>query len=97
MTRNRRTVAVLLAALALLAGGAVAQDKEKNIVAGQAEVKKLLLLMDKDTNGKISHQEFMNFMEAEFVSLDVNKDGELDVKELSKTRMRFVGAAHPSR
>jgi len=97
MTRNRRTVAVLLGAAALLAGGAVAQDKEKKIVAGQAEVKRLLLLMDKDTNGKISHEEFMNFMEAEFVSLDVNKDGELDVKELSKTRMRFVGAAHPSR
>jgi Ca2+-binding EF-hand superfamily protein len=42
--------------------------------------------MDRDQNGKVSRQEFMSFMEAEFQRLDVNKDGELDVKELVQAR-----------
>jgi hypothetical protein len=51
--------------------------------AADAQVKQLLLLMDTDKNGKLSKQEFMSFMLAEFDRLDVNKDGELDVKELT--------------
>jgi Ca2+-binding EF-hand superfamily protein len=41
--------------------------------------------MDRDQSGKGSHEEFMAFMEAEFQRLDKNKDGELDVKELTQT------------
>jgi EF hand len=44
--------------------------------------KQLLLLMDTDKNGKISKQEWMNFMSAEFDRLDTDKSGELDPKEL---------------
>jgi hypothetical protein len=51
--------------------------------AADAQVKQLLLLMDIDKNGKISKQEYMSYMVAEFDRLDVNKDGELDVKELT--------------
>ena len=51
--------------------------------AADAQVKQLLLLMDADKNGKISKQEYMSFMLAEFDRLDLNKDGELDVKELT--------------
>jgi Ca2+-binding EF-hand superfamily protein len=47
----------------------------------------LLLLMDRDQNGKVSKQEFMSFMEEEFKLLDVNKDGELDVQELTRSRL----------
>jgi Ca2+-binding EF-hand superfamily protein len=43
-------------------------------------------------NGKISKQEFMTFMEAEFKRLDKNKDGELDVKELK--RLEIQGQRH---
>jgi EF hand domain-containing protein len=39
--------------------------------------------MDTDKNGKISKQEWMNFMEAEFDRLDKAKNGQLDVKELA--------------
>ena len=53
----------------------------------QAEVKELLLLMDTDKNGKISKQEWMTFMEAEFDRLDKNKSGELDSKELMESRI----------
>jgi hypothetical protein len=61
--------------------------KAKNVAAGEVEAKRLLLLMDRDQNGKVSRQEFMSFMESEFERLDVNKDGELDVKELVHTRL----------
>lgn len=47
-----------------------------------ANAKQLLLLMDTDKNGKISKQEWMNFMSAEFDRLDTDKSGELDPKEL---------------
>ncbi len=48
----------------------------------------MLLLMDTDKSGKVSKREFMGFMEAEFERLDVNKDGELDVKELTDSRVQ---------
>jgi len=66
--------------------------KEKNLAIGETEAKRMLLLMDADKNGKVSKQEFMRFMEAEFDRLDVNKDGELDVKELTRTRVRIFRA-----
>lgn len=79
---------------------AIAQDKaqhdeakrDKNLATGEAEAKRMLLLMDKDKNGKVSRQEFMAFMEAEFDRMDVNKDGELDVKEL--TQFHVHGGVH---
>ena len=37
---------------------------------------------------KISKQEFMSFMEAEFDRLDKDKSGELDPKELTQSRIR---------
>jgi len=54
---------------------------------GENATVQLLKLMDIDRNGKVSRAEFMNFMNAEFDRLDVNRDGELDVKELSQLRV----------
>jgi hypothetical protein len=65
-----------------------APAQEKKLKAGEKEAKKLLLLMDKDQNGMISKQEFMNFMEAEFDRLDADKSGQLDVSELTKAQIR---------
>jgi hypothetical protein len=67
------------------------QDK---LALGEDEVKKLLLIMEPDKKGKISRQEYMKFMEAEFERLDKDKSGELDVKKLTQwsvTASRFVG------
>jgi Ca2+-binding EF-hand superfamily protein len=80
----------------IAAGSVVAQDsdpkaeaqKEKKLAAGEREAKKILLLMDTDKSGKVSKQEFMSFMEAEFQRMDINKDGELDVKELTDSRVQ---------
>jgi hypothetical protein len=44
--------------------------------------------MDTDKNGKIFKEEWMKFMEAEFDRLDVEKNGELGVKEIAQSRLR---------
>ena len=68
--------------------------KEKTLIAGEKEAKKLLLLMDRDENGMVSKQEFMSFMEAEFDRLDKDKNRQLDVRELTQSRVRSSGAVH---
>ncbi len=67
---------------------AAVNPNDKKVAAGEREAKKLLLLMDTDKSGKVSKQEFMAFMEAEFARMDINKDGELDVKELTNSRVQ---------
>jgi Ca2+-binding EF-hand superfamily protein len=62
--------------------------KQNNVALGEDEVKQLLALMDTDKNGKISKQEFMKFMDAEFDRLDKDKSGELDAKELTQSQVR---------
>jgi hypothetical protein len=77
----------------LLSGTANAQKQsvpkpQDKLALGENEVKQLLLLMDASKNGKISKQEYMNSMEAEFDRLDKNKNGELDPKELTQSKLR---------
>jgi hypothetical protein len=80
---------VIIPILALMASTSLAQttspaaqDKRSPLERADPQVKQLLLLMDKDSNGKISRVEFMSFMSAEFDRLDVDHNGELDLKEL---------------
>ena len=81
-------IAVLVATGAMLGTAATqkasASKPQDNLALGEGEVKKLVLLMETDNEGKVSKQEFMSFMEAEFNRLDKNKDGKLDVKELTR-------------
>jgi CRISPR/Cas system-associated endonuclease Cas3-HD len=89
-------LAVLVAAWAIL-GTAVAQKAatpkpQDKLALGEEEVKQLLLLMDTDKSGKISKQEWMKLMEAEFDRLDKAKNGQLDVKELTQSNVRV---SHP--
>jgi len=65
------------------------------VTAGEAQARELLKLMDTDKNGKVSRQEFMRFMEAEFDRLDVDHNGELSVQELS--RFPYGGRGGPHR
>ncbi len=64
---------------------------QRALAAGQGQVRQLLLLMDKDQNGGVSRAEFMNFMEAEFESLDIDHSGELNPEEISRSRIRIAG------
>ena len=96
---NRVWIIVAIAAMVAMGGNAAAQKAsvpkpQDKLALGEDEVKKLLLIMEPDTKGKISKQEYMKFMEAEFGRLDIDKNGELDVKKLTQssvTANRFVG------
>src|SRR5271169_3941744 len=95
MLKQTKVVSVIVVIAVLVSAGAMlgpalaqkgdpkAQDK---LALAEGEVKQLLLLMDTDKNGKISKQEYMKFMEAEFDRLDKSKSGELDVKELTQSK-----------
>jgi|HubBroStandDraft_6_1064221.scaffolds.fasta_scaffold1222784_1 hypothetical protein len=110
MGKTRKIMLTVLAVAAMAAAGttlvatlgtAMAQStdpdtkhKAKNLAAGEVEAKQLLLLMDRDQSGKVSKKEFMGFMEEEFQRLDINKDGELDVQELTQSRLVPHGGSH---
>jgi Ca2+-binding EF-hand superfamily protein len=69
-------------------------EREKNLAAATEAAKQLLLAMDTNKSGKVSKEEWMNFMEAEFDRLDTDHKGQLDVKELTQSRVRvrpYVG------
>jgi hypothetical protein len=99
MSDGRKVLLVLLVGAVLLAMVGIAEtqkagptpppnDKSGVLAAGETAAKQLLVLMDTDKSGKVSKQEWMSFMEAEFDRLDKNKDGELDVKELEQSQFR---------
>jgi hypothetical protein len=100
---NRWTMLlVILAVTALFAivGTTIAAQKEAtpkvqdNFAAGEPEVKQMLPLMDQDKDGKVSKQDFMLFMEAEFDRLDKTKEGKLDVKKLTEPPAKPVRGFH---
>src|SRR5262249_41981145 len=74
--------ATLVLAVVTFAQKAAVPKQPNRSTLAQENVKELLFLMDADKNGKISKQEWMKFMEAEFDRLDNDKKGELDQKEL---------------
>jgi Ca2+-binding EF-hand superfamily protein len=100
MMSSRKKFAWAIALIAVLAltgavlGTATAQSSasksQDKLALGEDDVKQLLLLMDTDKNGKISKQEYMKFMEAEFERLDKDKSGELDAKELTQSSLRVT-------
>jgi len=94
---SRRTNFGFIAALAMagaIVSGGLAQTKatapktQDRLALGEQQAKQLLLLIDTDKKGKISKQEWMKFMEAEFDRLDKAKNGELDVEELTQSKLR---------
>ena len=92
MTRKGPLIALLGAAM--LAETAFAQKQpapkqQQPSTAAEQNVEQLLLLMDTDKNGKISRQEWIKFMEAEFDRLDTDKNGQIDKAELLRTRLEI--------
>ena len=64
---------------------------KRNAATADRDVKKLMQLMDKDQNGVVSKDEFMQFMGQEFDRLDVNKSGVLEPAEVRyMTRIGWV-------
>jgi uncharacterized membrane protein YdfJ with MMPL/SSD domain len=63
-------------------------EKEKKLAAATEAAKELLLVMDTNKSGKVTKEEWMKFMEAEFDRLDTDHKGQLNVKELTHSRVR---------
>ena len=61
---------------------------------GLKQTMQLLVLMETDPAGKVTKAEFMRYMEAEFDKLDKNKDGALDVKELTQSQYSVHVGTH---
>ena len=103
--KNKKIHIVMMAVAVLFEGGALVDarpsrrkstetyQKHRTLALSEDEVKQLILMMDTDKNGKISKQEFLAFMSAEFDRLDKDKSGELDVKELAQSQLRPSRAA----
>jgi hypothetical protein len=87
-------MSAVVVAVSAMPGPAIAQTKaavpkaQDKLALGEEQAQQLLLLIDTDNKGKISKQEWMKFMEAEFDRLDKAKNGELDVKELTQSKLR---------
>jgi Ca2+-binding EF-hand superfamily protein len=77
--------------LGAISTSALAQSKHTDIVATR-DVRQLIQMMDKDKNGTVSKEEFMDFMSQTFDRLDVNKSGQLEPQELRRlTRPDWPG------
>jgi hypothetical protein len=103
LSRRKKVTIVAITSAVLVAGGtfgtasaqkASVPKPQNKLALGEEQVKQLLLLMETSPQGKVSKQEYMKFMEAEFERLDKEKKGELDVKEVAHanlTASRYTG------
>jgi len=57
---------------------------QNNLALAEPTVKELLPLMPTNSEGKLSKQQYMTFMEAEFDRLDAQGAGQLDVATLTR-------------
>jgi Ca2+-binding EF-hand superfamily protein len=81
-----RTAIALIAAsfvVGSISTAAFAVSKRTTATADR-DVRQLLRMMDKDQNGVVSKDEFMEFMGGAFDRLDVNKSGVLEPHEVRR-------------
>jgi Ca2+-binding EF-hand superfamily protein len=78
---TRKAIAIIAASFVVgtISTAALAASADK-------ETRTLIQMMDKDKNGTVSKEEFMEFMSAEFDRLDANKSGTLEHRELRRVR-----------
>jgi hypothetical protein len=102
-TRINKTLIVATAlTIAIIAGISFAQKSsvpktQDTLALGEEDVKNLILLIDTQKTGKITKQEWMTFMSAEFDRLDTNKTGVIDKEELAHSRLRVSPFAKAGR
>jgi hypothetical protein len=83
-----RGVIALIAAplvVGIISTAALAQSK-RTTAAADRDVRTLVQMMDKDQDGTVSKDEFLQFMGKEFDRLDVNKTGKLEPTHLRPIR-----------
>jgi Ca2+-binding EF-hand superfamily protein len=83
MSRSRTIIA--LVGMSLVAGSmstAAFAAKKHTGKSMEAEVAQMIREMDKDKNGVVSRDEFMQYMGRTFDRLDINRSGSLERNEL---------------
>jgi len=88
MVRTRVALVGISLIVGMLSTSALAASKRTD-AAAEADVRNLLVLMDKDKNGSISKDEFLQYLSQAFDSIDVNKSGQLERNELTNARFPF--------
>jgi Ca2+-binding EF-hand superfamily protein len=80
---TRKTIALVATSFLVctVSTAALAVSKSTAVTADR-DVRTLVRMMDKDMNGVVSKDEFMQFMSRTFDRLDVNKSGTLEHREL---------------
>ncbi len=61
---------------------------KRALAAGEESTRRLIRLMDKDKNGVVSKEEFLEFMSKEFDRLDVNRNEQLERREMMRAMCR---------
>jgi hypothetical protein len=67
------------------------------LAMGEDEVKQLVILIGGDKEGKVSREEFLNFMDAEFARLDKDESGKLDVRPLAQSNSAVIQSGKGSK
>jgi hypothetical protein len=82
----RKAIALIATSFAIgtMSTAALAASRQ-TVATAERDVKQLVRLMDKDQNGVVSKEEFMEFMGRTFDRIDVDKNGTLEPKELQQT------------
>ena len=62
----------------------------------QGRVAAIIQQMDQDHNGRISKEEFMQYMSSEFDRIDRDRSGELTSEEISRSSLLTGGGIHTS-
>jgi hypothetical protein len=83
-------VVALLAGVAMT-GTARADQQTQTLAAGASDTSQL---MNKDQNGAVSRQAFMNFMAAEYDTVKSNKADKLEVSEVAQPEFRKSSVPH---
>ena len=96
-SKNMALAATVLVAISALSGFASEQKQavpkpQDKLVLAESNVKELLPLAASTHNGKVSKEEWLKFMEAEFDRLDQSKSGVVDVTKLTPSKLSAVGA-----
>jgi Ca2+-binding EF-hand superfamily protein len=81
-------IVLLVAPIGAIPQKAAAPQPKDKLALAQNEAEQLLLLMDTDKTGKVTKQQWMRMMEAEFDRLDKTKAGAIDVKEIERSRSK---------
>jgi EF hand len=83
MTRKFISLVALSLVVGTVSTAAFAAARRAN--TAESHVRQLLNLMDKDKNGTVSKEEFMEYMSQTFDRLDVDRSGQLERNELRRT------------